>query len=145
MFMGLKDQVKEGDMVKVKLVFEKAGEVEVEIPAQAADAKGNAAPAWRLMINCLPAPRYKVTAIKQGLQKCRLNNKSVEPTHGAARRFTLCRLFGWLLKELSTAARPRSLVHLQCGCHLGCLRSLVFGYPAIIIPALAAVAIVRCA
>ncbi len=40
MFMGLKEGIKEGDVVKVKLVFEKAGEVEVEMPAQAADAKG---------------------------------------------------------------------------------------------------------
>ena len=39
MFMGLKEGIKEGDAVKVKLVFEKAGEVEVEMPAQAADAK----------------------------------------------------------------------------------------------------------
>jgi copper(I)-binding protein len=40
MFMGLKEGIKEGDAVKVKLVFEKAGEVEIEMPAQAPDAKG---------------------------------------------------------------------------------------------------------
>ena len=39
MFMGLKDGIKEGDAVKVKLVFAKAGEVEVELVAQAADEK----------------------------------------------------------------------------------------------------------
>ena len=39
MFMGLKDQVKEGDVVKVTLKFEKAGEVVIDMPAQAPDAK----------------------------------------------------------------------------------------------------------
>lgn len=39
MFMGLKDQVKEGDVVKVKLVFERAGEVEIDLPAMPADTK----------------------------------------------------------------------------------------------------------
>jgi copper(I)-binding protein len=40
MFMGLKEGIKEGDAIKVKLVFEKAGEVEIEMLAQAPDAKG---------------------------------------------------------------------------------------------------------
>lgn len=39
MFMGLKDQVKEGEVVKVTLVFEKAGSVEIDLQAQAPDAK----------------------------------------------------------------------------------------------------------
>lgn len=39
MFMDLKTGIKEGDAVKVTLKFEKAGEVEVELPAQAAGTK----------------------------------------------------------------------------------------------------------
>ena len=39
MFMALTDGSKEGDAIKVKLVFEKAGEVDVEMPAAPADAK----------------------------------------------------------------------------------------------------------
>ena len=39
MFMGLTTGIKEGDTVKVTLKFEKAGEVEVEMPAQAAGTK----------------------------------------------------------------------------------------------------------
>ena len=39
MFMDLKTGIKEGDVVKVMLKFEKAGEVEVEMPAQAAGTK----------------------------------------------------------------------------------------------------------
>ena len=39
MFMGLEHQVKEGEIVKVTLTFEKAGAVDVELPAQPADAK----------------------------------------------------------------------------------------------------------
>ena len=39
MFMGLTTGIKEGDVVKVTLKFEKAGEVEVEMPAQAAGSK----------------------------------------------------------------------------------------------------------
>jgi periplasmic copper chaperone A len=39
MFMGLEKQVKEGEIVKVTLTFEKAGAVEVDLPVQPADAK----------------------------------------------------------------------------------------------------------
>ncbi len=39
MFMGLKDGIKEGDIVKVTLTFEKAGDVEVDLAARPADAK----------------------------------------------------------------------------------------------------------
>jgi uncharacterized protein YcnI/copper(I)-binding protein len=39
MFMGLEKQVKEGEIVKVTLTFEKAGVVEVDLPVQPADTK----------------------------------------------------------------------------------------------------------
>lgn len=40
MFMGLKDQVKEGDTVHITLSFQKAGSVEIDMPVLPADAKG---------------------------------------------------------------------------------------------------------
>lgn len=40
MFMGLKNQIKEGETVHVTLTFEKAGVVEVDMPVMAAGAKG---------------------------------------------------------------------------------------------------------
>ena len=39
MFMGLEKQVMEGETVKVTLTFEKAGDVEVELPVQPANTK----------------------------------------------------------------------------------------------------------
>jgi periplasmic copper chaperone A len=40
MFMAVKTPFKEGDLLKVTLKFEKAGEVEVVLPVEAADAMG---------------------------------------------------------------------------------------------------------
>jgi periplasmic copper chaperone A len=40
MFMAMKEPLKQGGMVKVTLKFEKAGEVEVALPVEAADAMG---------------------------------------------------------------------------------------------------------
>jgi copper(I)-binding protein len=40
MFMGVPEPFKEGGRVRVTLTFEKAGEAEVTLPVEAADAKG---------------------------------------------------------------------------------------------------------
>lgn len=39
MFLGLKEGIKEGDAIKLTLKFEKAGEVEITLPVQAANTK----------------------------------------------------------------------------------------------------------